>query len=193
MMGHWDDARCHRQIGLLASVPRPPPVIEPLIELDPTHPTTTTTESAQFSPHQHKQGCGIVLFSGIDSTGPGQSANAPTTINAQGKPATKTLRRLLSSSTAQQQPMEDREELETSVLNSSRRASTSSDLGQGGVGDEGEDHIRVICRCGLLVVGSIRVGGGGCWGGCAGSRARRGPIDQSIGRSVDPGPDQSVD
>lgn len=40
------------------------------------------------------------------------------------------------------------EELETSVLNSSRRASTGSDLGQHGMtGDEGEDHIRVICRC----------------------------------------------
>lgn len=43
--------------------------------------------------------------------------------------------------------MEDREEFETSVLNSSRRASTASDLGQHGAGDEGEDHIRVICRC----------------------------------------------
>ncbi len=40
------------------------------------------------------------------------------------------------------------EELETSVLNSSRRASTSSDLGQRQGGDEEEeDHIRVICRC----------------------------------------------
>ena len=53
------------------------------------------------------------------------------------------------------------EELETSVLNSSRRASTSSDLGQGGVEDEGEDHIRVICRCGLLIDRSVRVGVGG--------------------------------
>lgn len=39
------------------------------------------------------------------------------------------------------------EEVDTSVFNSSRRGSTASDLGQHQAGDEGEDHIRVICRC----------------------------------------------
>lgn len=75
--------------------------------------------------------------------------------------------RLLSSSSDSME-----EELETSVLNSSRRASTASDLGQGGAGDEGEDHIRVICRCviGAGVIGAVGLCGAG--DACAGSRTR---------------------